>query len=398
MKPFNSFCIETSKNGELPASEFEKVSQRTQQELKDLNANGLERRNSFSQFIPDLLEHQDLIQEKEPCFENSFLWNESCSKGIINSRPSIENNNQDSKTGYDNGSFVKTEVQKSSFLSEYPENAIDSCVEVNSLLDQNSFSPGNEWVENQGSAYSNINKSSSVGYSNQFCTAPPTYFQGSMTENFEEKNQLSSQVNADLDQKGLCGYSTSDSLPSHELNLHDLSQNPSQSSLQVQKFSGHDLYPNGIHSYSSGLTENGRCFGNPQDNPAIKFHIRTITHCEVECPAPGKLPLSHQPWQEFTNDGDKESCQKRLNENQGSLTNYKKPGHDTYVNSFRSNGECFCFYFFLQNFILYKITIIVEVYCTLDKNLTMYYSAFSIIPSGWVATFKKYERISKKTN
>jgi len=32
-----------------------------------------------------------------------------------------------------------------------------------------------------------------------------------------------------------------------------------------------------------------------KDNPPIKFHIRTITHCEVECPAPSSnLPISNQ--------------------------------------------------------------------------------------------------------
>ena len=61
--------------------------------------------------------------------------------------------------------------------------------------------------------------------------------------------------------------------------------------LHVQQMSGYNLpgYHTNIHGYphQTPLAQTSR------DNPGIKFHIRTITHCEVECAPPNNLPISN---------------------------------------------------------------------------------------------------------
>ena len=67
----------------------------------------------------------------------------------------------------------------------------------------------------------------------------------------------------------------------------------------LQQCSGYNLYtqPSANFQKFSALPIVGgepRFSQSSRDNPGIKFHIRTITHCEVECPAPGNLPLHNQ--------------------------------------------------------------------------------------------------------
>ena len=70
------------------------------------------------------------------------------------------------------------------------------------------------------------------------------------------------------------------------------------SSTALQEFPHYNFYQRPIRNrenLSTVVGEERKFSQTGRDNQAIKFHIRTITHCEVECPAPGSLPLSNQP-------------------------------------------------------------------------------------------------------
>ena len=68
-------------------------------------------------------------------------------------------------------------------------------------------------------------------------------------------------------------------------------QNPSIGSLQ--QFSSYNLFSSNTNAQNFGKEK--PFSQNTRDNSGIKLHIRTITHCELECPAPGSHPLSNQP-------------------------------------------------------------------------------------------------------
>ena len=67
----------------------------------------------------------------------------------------------------------------------------------------------------------------------------------------------------------------------------------------LHEFSGYNLYPaaaaagvGNVHAFPAIIGSEGNYAPSSRENSAIKFRIRTITQCEVECP--GNLPLANQ--------------------------------------------------------------------------------------------------------
>lgn len=192
-------------------------------------------------------------------------------------------------------------------------------------------------LENQGSNVLDINCSNIVSSEALPLTEEVSnYQQSSMSETYKGKEEYTSSHDAFPNKESLQVVAHPFFPHQYKSSLCDLRSDP----VQVPQFPGYNLNPISMPNYSSTMPGDRCYFPNPTDNSSIKFHIRTITHCEVECPTPGKYPMTNQSWQGFENGVNKEPVQMNINESQ-RVSNHTKPINDSFTNSFPRAGKNF---------------------------------------------------------